>query len=164
MGRLDLKRGAAAPRLVDARAADADALVQLEHACFPEADCFPRRTWARMIGPAAAAGTARTLVLREGALVRAAATVLYRRGARVARLYSLAVDPVCRGRGLGALLVAALARDARRRGCSVMSLEVRAANAPARALYERLGFQPAGPLPGYYADGADGVKYRRELA
>lgn len=135
----------------------------LECACFPAADCFPRRTWARLVGPAQTAGTALTLLARDGAVVRAAASILFRRGARVARLYSLAVDAAWRGQGWGGRLIAALARRARARGCTVLSLEVRAGNAPARALYERLGFVAVGSLPGYYADGADGVRYRRTL-
>ena len=48
------------------------------------------------------------------------------------------------------------------RRCSVVSLEVRAANAPARALYERLGLRVVGQLPAYYGDGAVGVRYRGE--
>lgn len=135
----------------------------LECACFAPADCFPRRSWARLVGPAQAAGTALTLLAREDGLVRAAGSLLFRRGTRVARLYSVAVDPAWRGRGWGRRIIAALARRARGRDCSILSLEVRTGNAPARRLYEELGFHPAGSLPRYYADGADGMRYRLAL-
>jgi ribosomal protein S18 acetylase RimI-like enzyme len=42
-------------------------------------------------------------------------------------------------------------------------LEVRAGNAAARALYEAFAFESQGTRKGYYADGEDGVLYRRQL-
>jgi ribosomal protein S18 acetylase RimI-like enzyme len=52
----------------------------------------------------------------------------------------IAVDPGARGRGLGRRLVQAAGRAARARGCTRMTLLVSAANRPAAAMYERLGF------------------------
>ncbi len=87
------------------------------------------------------------------------ASALLRAGSRVARLYSLAVDPSQRGRGLGAKLIVALVKRVPRR-CEVISLEVRHDNTAALGLYERLGFTHAEHLPGYYDDGGHGVRLR----
>src|SRR5262249_33770138 len=58
--------------------------------------------------------------------------------------------PPPRGRGLGAGLMVALLREARRRGARSCGLEVRTDNLAARALYARLGFVDIGLRRGYY--------------
>jgi ribosomal protein S18 acetylase RimI-like enzyme len=75
----------------------------------------------------------------------------------VLRVYSLAVDPACRGQGLGGRLVRALVAAAPRR-CVTAALEVRTANHGAIELYARLGFRDARVLPRYYPDGGDGLR------
>jgi ribosomal protein S18 acetylase RimI-like enzyme len=61
-------------------------------------------------------------------------------GDSTAHLAQLAVDPSARGRGLGQRLVEAAGSSARARGFSSMTLLVSESNAPAQALYDRLGF------------------------
>jgi ribosomal protein S18 acetylase RimI-like enzyme len=56
----------------------------------------------------------------------------------------LAVAEDWRGRGLGSALIEALAAEARARGYGSLRLDVADHNERARALYERLGFDPAG--------------------
>lgn len=56
----------------------------------------------------------------------------------------LAVAEGWRGRGLGSALIEALADEARARGYARLRLDVADQNDRARALYERLGFDPAG--------------------
>lgn len=56
----------------------------------------------------------------------------------------ICVDHRARGRGVGTALLDAMAEEARRRGLREVQLEVIDTNPRARALYERLGFQPAG--------------------
>lgn len=65
-------------------------------------------------------------------------------------LMNVAVDPANRRRGIGSgLVIESLAQA----GPSVpVTLEVRASNRPAIALYRELGFRPAGTRPGYYPD------------
>ncbi len=65
---------------------------------------------------------------------------------------TIGVDPDHRREGIGAALLSRLLR-----GCARAHLEVRADNAAARALYERLGFARAGVRRGYYADGTDAL-------
>jgi len=77
-------------------------------------------------------------------------------------LLRVGVDPAFRRRGRGrALLLGSLERLAAS-GRPVCHLEVRAGNAAARALYEALGFAVVGVRRGYYADGENAVRYRRE--
>ena len=56
----------------------------------------------------------------------------------------LAVAEDWRGRGLGTALIEALADEARLRGYASLRLDVADQNDRARALYQRLGFDPAG--------------------
>jgi ribosomal protein S18 acetylase RimI-like enzyme len=55
-------------------------------------------------------------------------------------LEDLYVEDAARGRGLGEALVHSAVERARERGCRRIELDVNDANAPASALYERLGF------------------------
>jgi ribosomal protein S18 acetylase RimI-like enzyme len=90
--------------------------------------------------------------------------VFLRRCSTIARLYSIAVDPVARGSGLGAALLAAAERAARRRGVRRLRLEVRQDNPAAIALYETRGYRRIGARAAYYEDGADAWRYERALA
>lgn len=67
--------------------------------------------------------------------------------AGVAVIEAVATDPAHRRRGHAATLVTALLEQARRHGAGVAALQVAEDNAPARALYDRLGF--ATDLYGY---------------
>ena len=58
--------------------------------------------------------------------------------------------PEMRRRGVGRALVEALLREAESRGAAFLTLEVRASNAAARALYAAAGFEDVGLRPGYY--------------
>lgn len=68
---------------------------------------------------------------------------------------TIAVRRDRQGTGLGAVLLDALLAEAQARGCREVLLEVRADNAPARALYARRGFVEIAQRPRYYADGTD---------
>jgi [ribosomal protein S18]-alanine N-acetyltransferase len=149
---------AAPVAIAAARPADLDAIIALEHRCFSVHDCFSRATWRHLLGPAARAGTSITLVVREGAAVVGAINALLRSTSAAARIYSLAVDPATQGRGLARALFHALMRRLPRR-ISGVSLEVRADNAAARALYQRLGMEPTHQLPRHYPEGGDGLRY-----
>ena len=65
-------------------------------------------------------------------------------------LLTLTVAPAVQRQGHGSYLVAALVRLARADAAAQLWLEVRASNAGARALYERLGFAPVGVRKLYY--------------
>lgn len=65
---------------------------------------------------------------------------------------NVATAPANRRQGVARALVRALAAEAAARGLSFLTLEVRASNAPAIALYRGEGFAPAGARRGFYRD------------
>ncbi len=73
------------------------------------------------------------------------------------QILKVGVDPDWRRRGVARMLLARVADDARNLGARTCSLEVRAANAGAQALYGALGLTVAGKRPRYYSDGEDAV-------
>ncbi len=64
---------------------------------------------------------------------------------------NVAVMPAFRRRGIADALLQALDGLAKERGLRFLTLEVRAGNLPARCLYEKNGYLPAGFRPGYYS-------------
>ena len=141
-----------------ATAADIDALVALE-ASFPEVDRFDRRTWRRLLSGHASvlvSGTPKDSLL-------AAAVMLYRKGAGVARLYSITVAPEARGKGLARALMAACEADATGRGARAVRLEVRSTNSSAIRLYEAGGYRVIATLESYYPDGEAALRMEKSL-
>jgi ribosomal-protein-alanine N-acetyltransferase len=65
---------------------------------------------------------------------------------------NLAVDPAWHRQHLGTRLLHALASAAIDRGAKNLTLEVRASNHAAQALYRAFGFAPAGIRKGYYVE------------
>ena len=65
---------------------------------------------------------------------------------------NVALRPALRGQGLGTSLMRHVLREARRLGARRATLEVRASNAGARRLYERLGFRLEGTRRNYYTN------------
>lgn len=63
---------------------------------------------------------------------------------------NVAVRPEYRRRGIAAALISFLAEQAQAIGLAFMTLEVRESNAPAIALYEKLGFTTVGRRKNYY--------------
>lgn len=140
--------------------ADLDALLALEQASF-SGDRMRRAQFRRHL----LSDSALVLVAEAGGSdLLGSALVLFRRGSRTARLYSIARRIEARGTGVGAVLVAAVERAARARGCTRLRLEVRLDNAAARKLYQRLGFVAVADLPAYYEDASDGLRYEKTLS
>ncbi len=75
-----------------------------------------------------------------------------------AEIQYIAVSPECRRRGIASRLIDEIAARA-----SVIFLEVREGNAPARALYKSCGFAEAGVRRAYYSDGENAVIMRKEI-
>ena len=65
-------------------------------------------------------------------------------------MMNVAVHPACRRRGIAEALVNALCKALKERGSVSLTLEVRASNDPAKALYDKLGFESVGRRPNYY--------------
>jgi ribosomal-protein-alanine N-acetyltransferase len=108
-------------------------------------------------------GLAVTLVARDAtdAIVAHASARCFDDSVHIVRLV---VAGAQRRRGVGAALLARLIGWARQRGSARITLEVRATNAEALALYARAGLVPLGRRRGYYPDGEDAVVCTLELA
>lgn len=65
-------------------------------------------------------------------------------------MMNLAVSPEARRQGIAKRLILKLVEELKERDSHSLTLEVRSSNAPARALYEKLGFAQVGRRPNYY--------------
>lgn len=143
-----------------ARRSDIDAMVEIENAAF-RTDRFSRRTFRHLVSGA----KAETMVaVAPGGRMLGYMTVLFRRGARHARLYSIAVATAARGRGVGKVLLAAAEDAARRRGAASMRLEVRADDPSTRSFYRSHGYRRLAVASGYYEDGVDALRMEKKLS
>lgn len=73
------------------------------------------------------------------------------------QILKVGVDPAWRRHGIARALLARVADDARNLGARTSSLEVRAGNEGAQALYAALGYESVGRRPRYYSDGEDAL-------
>jgi ribosomal-protein-alanine N-acetyltransferase len=72
-------------------------------------------------------------------------------------ILNIATHPAARRQGIGRRLLEAAVARGRAWLSTSLWLEVREGNAPARALYERLGMRVVGRRPGYYPPVVDGA-------
>ena len=78
-------------------------------------------------------------------------------------MMNVAVHPDFRRKGIAEALVNALVEALKEQGSHCLTLEVRASNDPARALYEKLGFTHIGTRKNYYRNPKeDGLILRKE--
>jgi ribosomal protein S18 acetylase RimI-like enzyme len=142
----------------DVSAEDLDALLALEGIAFVS-DRLSRRSFARWIK-----GENRVfLVLECDGELLGYGLVLLHKGTRLARLYSIALNPKTRGKGLAQVLMHALEAGAVAEGRLFMRLEVSKPNTAAIRLYERLGYSVFGELPNYYEDDTDALRMQKRI-
>ena len=144
-------------QLRDARSADLPRLLELE-AMFPGDRLSARQFRHHLRSP-----RARLRVLENEGTIQGYALLLMRGNSRIARLYSIAVDPQARGTGAGRALLLDAFAQADEAACQRLRLEVRSDNAAAIALYLKAGCQRIGLLPAYYADGCDALRFECRL-
>lgn len=144
--------------LVSAQRQHLDALERIEQASFAT-DRISRRSFRRFIDQ----GIGDFQVMLADDQVVGYYIVLYRQATQLARLYSLAVDPAYRRRGLGRQLLNAAEADADERHCLFMRLEVKIDNEAALALYHAAGYYDMEIRPEYYEDDADAVVLQKLL-
>lgn len=89
--------------------------------------------------------------------------LLYRYRSIKARLYSIIVDPLMRGQGLGKNLLRVGENAAVTYGRNIIILEVRVDNYPALNLYHNLGYKKIGYLPNYYQDQTAAYRMSKSL-
>ncbi len=133
-------------------------LLRIENSAF-SGDRISRRSFRRFLE----SPRARLLVASGPDGVCGYALLLLRQGTALARLYSLAIDPVLRGQGLGAKLLKAAEEKAFEDERIVLRLEVRADNEPAIVLYRKSGYRGIGRTEGYYEDGCAAERMEKLL-
>ena len=78
-------------------------------------------------------------------------------GRDIGHIKDLAVAPKARGRGVGRTLLERGLTTLALAGATVVKLEVRESNDPARSLYRDVGFEPLRRVGRYYDDGEDAL-------
>lgn len=139
--------------------ADLDAVLAIDRLSFPTpwpAQAFREelaRPWARID------------VLRELLQDRVVGFCNYWIVADELQILTVAVHPDDRRQGHAARLVLHMLDEGVRANAQLATLEVRASNQAAQALYRKLGFHEVGRRPRYYADsGEDAMLMDRQLA
>lgn len=140
-----------------ATASDLATIRAVEIACFGPGEGFSTRQVRNLL----ASPTAHWWIIND---VAVSCWLKVHNGRRTwARLYSLAVHPKARGRGLASQLLTEGFQWMAAEGLSRCFAEVAVSNGAARALYERHGFTERHLLPHYYGFGQDGVSLVKEL-
>ncbi len=142
-----------------AKLADIPALVAIENRSF-ETDRLSQRSFRYLLSR----GHAATMVeLGEAGDIRGYSMVLFSRGTSLARLYSIAVDPAHRGKGLGTVLLRAAEVAARDHGAAFMRLEVREDDPATQQLYRNEGYRKFAVQHHYYDDDVDAIRMEKPL-
>lgn len=144
--------------IVPANLALLDELVLLEERCF-ETDRLSRRSFRRFIsGEQCVFLVAQREQKPVGYLI-----ILFHRGTRLARLYSIGVNPEDRRQGLATALLAAGETEARQRGAIHLRLEVSPVNHPAIQFYGASGYREFGVLDDYYDDHSPALRMQKRI-
>jgi ribosomal-protein-alanine N-acetyltransferase len=134
-----------------------DRIQRIEHASFGN-DAYDRNLFAEFFHKC---GELFLAALRRGVVCGYVVSCV--RGER-AEIVSIAVAPSARGGGVASALMESTLRRLRRRGVNRIVLMVKVSNAPARAFYEKYGFEKVRLTRAYYEDGSDGVLMARKVA
>jgi len=144
--------------------ADLPRLAALENAVFAS-DRISRRQFRYLLTKG------RALVVKavdgdpaDGGALAGYLVLLFRRNSGRTRIYSLAVAPWARRRGLARRFLAYAEEESRRRNLKGMTLEVREDNAAAQALYQSVGYTLIGWRQNYCEDGAAAARLGKMLA
>tara|TARA_R110001592_G_scaffold291131_2_gene560455 strand:+ start:62527 stop:63627 length:1101 start_codon:yes stop_codon:yes gene_type:complete len=137
---------------------DLNALVDLENSCF-QTDKLSPRSMKRWIQSEHAV----LLLAEEDNLILAYGLVWCHQGTRLARLYSLAVNPSMRGKGLARELLSQLEVHSAKKGRLYMRLEVSKSNQSAIKLYEQSGYRIFGEYSDYYDDHMDALRMQKQI-
>ncbi len=137
---------------------DIASLYDLETRCF-DSDRIEKRQWRHLIKDA----HGDVWLISEGGRLLASAVLLFKTGTSLARLYSLAVAPEARGKGLAQKLLAKLESRCLAEGVATLRLEVANHNQGAIGLYHKAGFKALKALEAYYQDGSDGLRMEKHL-
>jgi ribosomal-protein-alanine N-acetyltransferase len=89
--------------------------------------------------------------------------LLFRKNSCIARLYSIAVAPEYRGKGVGSAMLQHAENRARKKGCKKMHLEVKDTNTAALNMYIKHGYTIIDFLQDYYREGMPAYRMEKTL-
>lgn len=138
-----------------ARRADLDRLLGIEQQSFAS-DRIARRSMRRFLGRP----TAQIWVSEHGPHLAGYILILRHARRRAARLYSLATAPDYAGQGIARALMAHAEQQC---GAPSLTLEVRADNVRAQALYRAADYGVIGERPAFYQDGQSALIMKKDL-
>ena len=142
-----------------ATVADLASVASLEKLCFNE-ESFLRPQLRYLITRA----KADFLVIEEAGEISAFIVLLKHKTSRGLRIYSIAVSPACRGKGLARLLIDEAEKRARSNGKQYLTLEVSEINNEAIGLYLHSGFEIFGERLAYYKNGSKALLMRKSAS
>lgn len=142
-----------------ARLEDLDRLLAIENHSF-DADKITRRSFRYLLTQ----GNAETLVDEDDGVIRGYTMLLFNDATSYARLYSLAVDPQFRGRGVARTLVQASEQCAVEHECVSLRLEIRHDNRASIDLFSSSGYRQFGTIDDYYEDHMSAVRFEKPLS
>lgn len=135
---------------------DIPRLVEIEATSFSSKHCFTyQASHFRYIIQHA---NADLLVVGTAKDICGYALMLYRKGSKYGRLYSIAVAAGHRKKGLGRKLFNAAERAAYLRRCHTLHLEVRADNKRNQRIYRRWGCRKTAVYPQHFPDKVDAIR------
>jgi len=138
--------------------ADLQQLLNLENECF-NYDRLSQRSFKHFLKTSSAS----LLVSEANDTLTGYGLVLFHRGTSLARIYSLAVDPVHAGQGIGTELMNALETAAIEADNIFIRLEVAENNTIALQLYTNRGYKTTDKIPNYYENGETAIRMERNL-
>ena len=140
------------------KSADLPELVALEQRCF-DSDRLSKRSFAYWIK----AKHRVFLVALQQQTVIGYGLVIMRKGTRLARLYSIAIDKSAAGKGVGRQLMLALENDTVEAGKLFLRLEVEKTNERAIGLYQSMGYVIFGDYEHYYENNGDAFRMQKPI-
>lgn len=142
------------PAVID----DIPSIMEIEQLCF-DRDSFSKLQFVYLISHAQGYFGVGVHLQRVGGYF----CLLINRRACSLRIYSIAVHPDFRGKGLGQSFIDRIIAIAQSEGLKKITLEVNVSNLPAIRLYERNGFEYVSTKEHYYHDGANAFCMQRQL-
>jgi ribosomal-protein-alanine N-acetyltransferase len=147
--------------LLGFRADDLDAMYALDVVCFERPFRFTREAMRRF----AEAKKARVVIAEESGVLAGFVILHVEAGqdGRSGYVVTLDVDPAFRRRGIAALLMSEVERQARVEGCEAIVLHVFVGNEAAVGFYDRAGFARSHRDEEFYGRGLDAWVYYKLL-
>jgi len=137
---------------------DVEQVAELEKLCFGE-EGFSKKQINYLIRKA----NGEVVVAIISGEIIASLILLFRKNSQQIRLYSLAVSPQMRGKGIAKEMISYSENKAKEMGLNKLSLEVNENNHSAIQLYQSAGFQFFQTKKDYYKDGSSALVMKKQI-